>query len=47
MRVRAAASRRLLVSYRLLTGGCTAHLAHTTETGLRYIEVWETKDDWA
>jgi hypothetical protein len=27
--------------------GLIAHLAHTTESGLRYIEVWQSKDDWA
>jgi hypothetical protein len=26
--------------------GLIAHLAYTTESGLRYIEVWQTKDDW-
>jgi hypothetical protein len=26
--------------------GLNAHLAYRTETGLRYIEVWEAKDDW-
>jgi hypothetical protein len=26
--------------------GLIAHLAYTTENGLRYLEVWQTKDDW-
>ena len=26
--------------------GAIAHLAYRTETGLRYVDVWETKDDW-
>jgi len=26
--------------------GQIAHLAYRTENGLRYVEVWETKDDW-
>ena len=26
--------------------GLIAHLAHRTETGLRYVEVWQAKDDW-
>jgi hypothetical protein len=26
--------------------GLIAHLAYRTETGLRYIEVWQAKDDW-
>jgi hypothetical protein len=26
--------------------GLIAHLAYRTESGLRYIEVWQAKDDW-
>ena len=26
--------------------GLIAHVAHRTETGLRYIDVWQAKDDW-
>jgi hypothetical protein len=26
--------------------GLIAHLAYRTEAGLRYIEVWQAKDDW-
>ncbi len=26
--------------------GLIAHLAYRTEQGLRYVDVWETKDDW-
>src|SRR6266851_491899 len=26
--------------------GLIAHLAYRTETGLRYVDVWETKDDF-
>lgn len=26
--------------------GLIAHLAHRTDTGLRYIEVWQTENDW-
>jgi hypothetical protein len=26
--------------------GMIAHLACRTEQGLRYVEVWQTKDDW-
>ena len=26
--------------------GLIAHLAYRTEQGLRYVEVWEAKDDW-
>jgi hypothetical protein len=26
--------------------GMIAHLAYRTEGGLRYIDVWQTKDDW-
>src|SRR5258708_35616190 len=26
--------------------GMIAHLAYRTETGLRYLDVWQSKDDW-
>lgn len=26
--------------------GLIAHLAYRTDTGLRYVEVWQAKDDW-
>jgi hypothetical protein len=26
--------------------GLIAHLAYRTEAGLRYVEVWQAKDDW-
>jgi hypothetical protein len=26
--------------------GLIAHLAYRTEQGLRYVDVWHTKDDW-
>ena len=26
--------------------GLIAHLAYRTESGLRYVEVWQAKDDW-
>jgi hypothetical protein len=26
--------------------GMIAHLAYRTETGLRYVDVWQSKDDW-
>ena len=26
--------------------GLIAHLAYRTQTGLRYVEVWQAKDDW-
>jgi len=26
--------------------GMIAHLAYRTEGGLRYVDVWQTKDDW-
>lgn len=26
--------------------GLIAHIATRTETGLRYLDVWQTKDDW-
>jgi hypothetical protein len=26
--------------------GLIAHLAYRTEQGLRYMDVWQTKDDW-
>lgn len=26
--------------------GLIAHLAYRTESGLRYLDVWQTKDDW-
>lgn len=26
--------------------GMIAHLAYRTESGLRYVDVWQTKDDW-
>ena len=26
--------------------GMIAHLAYRTETGLRYVDLWQTKDDW-
>jgi hypothetical protein len=29
-----------------LPPGLIAHLAYRTETGLRYLDVWQAKDDW-
>jgi hypothetical protein len=26
--------------------GLIPHLAYRTENGLRYVEIWQTKDDW-
>jgi hypothetical protein len=26
--------------------GLIAHLAYRTDAGLRYVEVWQSKDDW-
>jgi hypothetical protein len=26
--------------------GMIAHIAYRTDTGLRYLDVWQTKDDW-
>jgi hypothetical protein len=26
--------------------GLIAHLAYRTESGLRYVEVWQARDDW-
>jgi hypothetical protein len=26
--------------------GLIAHLAYRTDTGLRYVEVWQSEDDW-
>jgi hypothetical protein len=29
-----------------LPSGLIAHLAWRTESGLRYVDVWQSKDDW-
>ena len=29
-----------------LPSGLIAHLARRTESGLRYVDVWQSKDDW-
>lgn len=31
---------------RALPPGMISHVAYRIENGLRYIDVWETKDDW-